>query len=256
MKKILGILIVVLCFLMQSSVLAKNENAIDNVKNDKKYKFEVKKSNNVFEPEEVNSSSEKTPANPLYPAKYTTDYIKDIRGEYTCSAKEEVFIVALDMLKGTTGEFSRNAILGKNLTGKSVKITFKDLKAVKPEYDSFDALGWRKGNTLYIYVNQKHNHSPAIAIAALLAHEACHQDQYNSLAEETYAWTMEAAVWCELLELYPDYELGQDALVQREMTLKKLFEKGNYTNKYIKKTVHTNESYQNIPETSPGFEDL
>lgn len=241
---------------MQGFAFAKTEKSIDNAKSEKNYKFEVKKSNKIFEPDDFSASSDKKSANPLFPAKYTPDYIKEIKGDYTSCAKEDIFIVALDMLKGTTGEFSRNAILGKNLTGKSVKITFKDLKAVKPEYDSFDALGWRKGNTLYIYVNQKHNHSPAIAIAALLAHEACHQDQYNSLAEETYAWTMEAAVWCELLELYPDYELDQDALVQREMTLKKLFEKGNYTNKYIKKTVHTNESYQNIPETSPGFEDL
>ena len=97
---------------------------------------------------------------------------------------------------------------------------------------------------------------PAIALAALLAHEAIHQDEYNSLAEETYAWTMEAAVWTELTELYEDYVYEPGSLVHRENTLKKMFEQGNYTNKYIKKSVYSNESYKTLPETSPGFENL
>ena len=67
---------------------------------------------------------------------------------------------------------------------------------------------------------------------------------------------MEAAVWSELVELYPDYELNLDSLVQRENTLKKIFERGNCTDKYIKKTVYSNAGYQNLPESSPGFEAL
>lgn len=194
--------------------------------------------------------------NPLYPAKYTPTYISDIKSEYKSVGKDEIFYVALDMLTGTNGSFSKNAILGSNLTGKPVKIEFRDLGAINKTYENYDALGWKRGKNLYIYINHKHNNSPAIAIAALLSHEALHQDEYNSLAEETYAWTMEAAVWTELLELYPDYELGIDSLVQRENTLKKLFEKGNYTDKYIKKSVYSNSGYQNLPETSPGFEAL
>lgn len=196
------------------------------------------------------------PVNPLYPAKYTTKYISQIKDEYRTIGKDEVFYVALDILKGTNGEFSRNAILGNNLTGKPVKVEFKDLSTINKKYADYDALGWKRGKGLYIYINQKHNTSPAIALAALLSHEALHQDEFNSLAEETYAWTMEAAVWCELLELYPNYELNVDSLVSRENTLKKIFERGNYTDKYIKKTVYSNEGYQNLPETSPGFENL
>jgi len=194
--------------------------------------------------------------NPLYPAKYTSEYIKQIKDEYSVVGKDEVFYVALDMLKGTNGEFSRTAILGTNLTSKPIKVEFKDLSTINPKYGTYDALGWKRGSKLYIYINQKHNTSPAIALAALLSHEALHQDEYNSLAEETYAWTMEAAVWSELVELYPDYELNTDSLVQRENTLKKIFERGNYTDKYIKKTVYSNEGYQNLPESSPGFEAL
>lgn len=194
--------------------------------------------------------------NPLYPAKYTKSYIEQIKKEYSAVGKDEVFYVALDMLKGTNGEFSRNAIVGNNLTGHPMKIEFKNLGQINKTYTDYDALGWKKGKKLYIYINERHNTSPAIALAALLSHEALHQDEFNSLSEETYAWTMEAAVWCELLELYPNYELGMDSLVVRENTLKKIFERGNYTNKYIKKTVYSNSGYQNLPESSPGFEAL
>lgn len=194
--------------------------------------------------------------NPLYPKKYTTKYIANIKDTYNVVGKDEIFYVALDMLKGTNGEFSRNAILGTNLTSRPIKVEFKDLSTINKTYATYDALGWKKGSKLYIYISHKHNTSPAIAIAALLSHEALHQDEFNSLAEETYAWTMEAAVWSELLELYPDYNIGLDSLVQRENTLKKIFERGQYTDKYIKKTVYSNAGYQNLPESSPGFEAL
>jgi len=191
-----------------------------------------------------------------YPKKYTQTYIKQITPTYKSVGKDEIFYVALDMLKGTGGEFSRNAILGNNLSQRPIKIEFRDLGLISPAYASFDALGWKKNKQLYIYINPRHKDAPPGALAALLAHEAIHQDEYNSLAEETYAWTLEAATWCEILEIYPESNNELHPLVIRENTLKKLFERGNYTDKYIKKTVHTNEGYRNLPATSPGFEDL
>lgn len=210
--------------------------------------------NKSIQKKQLNNSSEEV--NPLYPAKYTREYIKQIKDEYKVVGKDEVIYVALDMLKDTNGNFSRMAILGSNLTAKPVKVEFKDLSTINKNFATYDALGWKRGKYLYIYISHKHMNSPAIALAALLSHEALHQDEFNSLSEETYAWTMEAATWCELVELYPDYELPLDTLVQRENTLKKIFERGNHTNKYIKKTVYSNAGYQNLPETSPGFEAL
>ena len=35
--------------------------------------------------------------------------------------------------------------------------------------------------------------------------------------------------------------------------MKGKLEKGNFTNKYIKKTVYSNSGYKNLPLTSPGF---
>ena len=194
------------------------------------------------------------PAN--YPEKYTREYVDEITPQYKVVGKEEVFYVALDMLKNTSGNFSRLAILGNNLTEKPVKIEFRNLGEINKAYESFDALGWKKGKRLFIFINPRHKDAPPGALAALLSHEALHQDEYNSLAEETYAWTMEAAVWCEILKEFPESEDTLHPLVVREDTLKKLFEKGNYTSKYIKKTVHQNKGYENLPATSPGFDNL
>lgn len=191
-----------------------------------------------------------------YPAKYTYSYVKQITPMYKDVGKDQVLYVALDMLKGTNGEFSRNAILGNNLSGRPVKIEFRDLGTINPDYANFDALGWKKNKQLFIYINPRHKDAPPGALSALLSHEALHQDEYNSLAEETYAWTMEAAVWCEMRDIYPESNKEDDDLVKRENTLKQLFEKGGYTSKYIKKAVYANKGYQGLPLTSPGFQEL
>ena len=206
-----------------------------------------------FQPDVVEQESA---VNPLYPKRYTPEYIKEIKKEYRSVAKDEVIIVALDILKGTVGEYSKNAILGDNLSNRPISVRFKDLKTINPEYETFDAVGWKQGKKLFIYVSDKHVDAPAIALAALLAHEAVHQDEYNSLTEELYAWTMEAAVWTEMTQIYEDYDIPVGNLVQRENTLKKMFVQGNYTDKYIKKAVYSNEAYKKLPEVSPGFEKL
>lgn len=191
-----------------------------------------------------------------YPTKYTPEYISQITPTYKDVGKEEVFYVALDMLKGTEGMFSRNAILGNNLSQRAMRIEFRDLGQINQSYATFDALGWKRGRNLYIYINNKHRNAPAGAIAALLSHEALHQDEYNSLAEETYAWTMEAVVWNDILKMYPESNQESSELVKRENTLKRLLEKGDFTNKYIKKAVLSNSGYKNLPSYSPGFNDL
>ena len=193
------------------------------------------------------------PANVKLPAKYTQQYIDSISDEYKEISNEQLFHVALDMLKDTSGEFSRKALLGYNITQKPVKVMFKDLSEINEAYSSFDAVGWKKRGRLYVYINPKHEYAPPGALAALLAHEALHQDEYNSLSEETYAWTMEAIVWNEILKRYPESNNLESALVTRENILKQLLEKGNHTNKYIKKTVYANYGYKNLPLTSPGF---
>lgn len=178
-----------------------------------------------------------------------------LKKAYKKVTKDEKIYEALELMNGGLASFSRNAILGNNLTNKPMMISFEDLSKFGQTYSNFDALGWKKKERLYIYINKKHEDAPAPALAAVLAHEALHQDEFNSLNEETYAWTLEAAVWTQLSEKNPQYNDSMHPLVVRENTLKKLFIKGNYTNKYIKKTVYSNPGYQNLPSRSPGFED-
>ena len=199
-------------------------------------------------------SYEPVPSNVKLPSKYTQEYINSISEEYKDVSNQQIFHVALDMLKDTSGEFSRKALLGYNVTQMPVKVMFKDLSEINEAYATFDAVGWKKKGHLYVYINPKHEYAPPGALAALLAHEALHQDEYNSLSEETYAWTMEAIVWTEILKRYPESNNLESALVTRENVLKQLLEKGNYTNKYIKKTVFANEGYKKLPLTSPGFD--
>ena len=139
------------------------------------------------------------PPGVVLPAKYNQEYIDNLYDEYKKVTKEQLIMVALDMLKGTDGDFSRKAILGYNLSGYPIKIQYKDLASVNKAYANFDAVGWKRKKKLFIYINPKHQYAPPAALAALLAHEALHQDEYNSLSEETYAWTMEAVVWTDLV---------------------------------------------------------
>ncbi len=180
---------------------------------------------------------------------------ESLKKTYKKVTKDEKIMEALELMKGGLADFSRRAILGNNLSGEPMMVDFDDLSKFGQAYANFDALGWKKKERLYIYINKKHQDAPAEALAAVLSHEALHQDDFNSLNEETYAWTLEAAVWTQLSEKNPKYNDSMHPLVVRENTLKKLFIKGNYTSKYIRKTVFANPGYSNLPSRSPGFED-
>ena len=184
-----------------------------------------------------------------------TEYYKELKKVYKGVTTDEAVIDALEILKNTHGVYSYNAIMGDNLTGKKIKIEMKDLSEINPNYRDFDALGWKKNERLFIYINKKHNDAPPEALAALLAHEALHQDEFNSINEETYAWTYEASIFTKLAQKDTALLEIHHPLVTRENTLRKLFIKGNYTSEYIKKAVKSNKGYATLPSRSPGVED-
>lgn len=190
--------------------------------------------------------------NPAIPEDYIDSETQKV---YRGVSKEDKIIGALEVMKGGISDYSRSAILGENLTGKPVKIQFRNLAELNEAYADFDALGWKNKNRLYIYINEKHKDAPKEALAAVLSHEAIHQDELNSINEETYCWTLEAAVWTSLTEKNPTLEKINHPLVERENTIKRMFIKGNYTDKYIRKSVLSNAGYQTLPSRSPGFED-
>ncbi|MDD3419109.1 MAG: hypothetical protein PHE78_00755 [Candidatus Gastranaerophilales bacterium] len=175
--------------------------------------------------------------------------------KYKICTKDEALMTALYSMEGSMADFSRRAILGENLTGKPIKVQFKNLGEIDPKYQNYDALGWKIGSRLYIFINDKHKTAPPQALASLLSHEAMHQDAFNSTNEETYAWTMEAATWTNYIKKNPTLQTQTEyPLVRRLNTLNDLFVKANYTDKYIRKVVKTNDGYRDLPVRSPGFE--
>lgn len=232
MKLKIFVISIIMASMMQSSVFAGVENGLDMEKM------------NAVQTEEGMSVNK--------PDFDTDSYYK----KYKKITKDGVIMQAMELMNTENiSKFSYKTLMGNNLTEKPFKIEFKNLFEINPEYASFDAFGWEKKNTLYIYINEKHRNAPPEAIAALLTHEAVHQDRFASLNEETYAWTLEAATWMKLSEKNPSVIDNPSSLVTRENMLKKLFEKGDYSNKYIKKAVYTNPGYKKLPTRSPGFED-
>ena len=190
-----------------------------------------------------------------YEYEIDTEYYKELKKTYKGVTSDECIIDALEILKNTMGAYSYKAIMGDNLTGKKIKIELKDLSEINPNYRDFDALGWKKNGRLFIYINKKHNDAPPEALAALLGHEALHQDEFNSINEETYAWTFEASIFTKLAQKDSKLIEINHPLVTRENTLRKLFIKGNYSSEYIRKAVKSNPGYANLPSRSPGFDD-
>lgn len=189
------------------------------------------------------------------PVELTEKDFKNLE-KYKVCTKDESIMIALYSMEGTMADFSRKAILGENLSGKPVKVQFKNLGEIKTEYQNYDALGWKIKDRLYIFINEKHRTAPPEALASLLSHEAVHQDAFNSTNEETYAWTMEAATWTDYIKKNPDLQNKTDyPLVRRLNTLNDLFIKANYKSTYIHKIVKTNDGYRDLPVRSPGFED-
>ena len=179
------------------------------------------------------------------------------KNEYSRVTKDPRIISALDCMVGTTGEYSRNAILGSNVTGRAIRIEFKDLTKFSKAFSTFDALGKKKGKQLYIYISTRHYNAPPEALGSLLSHEALHQDDFNSKDEETYAWTFEADVWLQMKKRNPKLESLQSdpfSLITRENTLGELFVEGNYSDEKIRALVESNPAYRDFPQRSPGFD--
>lgn len=165
-------------------------------------------------------------------------------------------INAINLMGNATSNWAQKAILGDNVSGLPIKVQFKNLASISPSYSNFDALGWKDGRQLYIFINRKHRNAPPEAIASLLSHEAVHQDEHCSLEEETYAWGYEASAWIQMKKNNPSLNQiprNQHALVDRLNTLEKLFKTANYSTKNIRNVVYTNPGYKGLPIHSPGF---
>lgn len=182
--------------------------------------------------------------------------IKLLQEKYSEITKDELILLALDLLKNSKQAFIIDSLLGKNLTKKPIEIGFRNLFGFGKQYRNFDGVGWRDNGRLYIYIHEKHRNAPPEAIASLISNLEVHQDEEDSINEQAYALTREITTWKELTESNTSIISNDNALVKRENRLLKKFSQGNNIDSAVKKFVSSHSSYKNLPETSPGFGSL
>lgn len=186
-----------------------------------------------------------------------TDTIsKADKEQYSEITKDFQIIEILEIMKNSPAKFAYEKILGNNQSKKPIKLIFKDLSALNPQYKNYDAVGWKRGIQLYIYINPKNTKASKEALCALIAGRALHDDETDSINENVECIMIEAMTWDYFVDKNPALENEQsDLVVKRENILRKYFILGNKTDKYIRIIVKKNPIYQGLPETSPGFED-
>lgn len=161
--------------------------------------------------------------------------------------RDQQILDALKLLAGTRGESSL-----QHVVQRPVRIFFKNLGELNKQVKDFDALSWLSSNgQQVIFINIKHQNAPPAALAALIAHEAMHDDPQNSIQEETAAWQIEGLVWMELKERDPWLQTipnGRSSLVDRLNRIESAYRQNT-----LASLVRDNPGYHGLPETSPGF---
>jgi hypothetical protein len=161
---------------------------------------------------------------------------------------DEALVQALRLMSQTPGAQSSFHLIAD----APVRVVFKDMKTLGKGLANYDALSWisNQGEQV-IFVNEKHRQAPPQALAAMLSHEAMHNDPYNSLNEEVAGWQEEASVWQAFKKGEPVLDAiapGTSALVDRENRLDMEAQKGT-----LDAFVRNNPGYRNLPDKSPGF---
>jgi hypothetical protein len=152
------------------------------------------------------------------------------------------------------------------------RLLFRVLEELDPQYKDYDALSWMgpEGEWL-IFIHAKHLQAPPPALAALIAHEALHNDLENSLQEESVAWQREAMVWLELKRQWPLLQglvatpprtvatspVAGQAMAQHSTALLHRLQRISqaYLQGKLAALVKQHPGYQHLPATSLGFAD-
>jgi hypothetical protein len=165
---------------------------------------------------------------------------------YHC-AHEPVLVQALQHLSESTAHETTN-----KLVAHGTRLLFKDMREMGPLYRSHDAVTWvTHDGRQVIYINQRHQTAPPQALAALISHEALHDDPHNSLQEEYSAWQQEGRTWQDLCQRYPELKriaLKTIPLVDRLNAITLLMQQHR-----LEHEIRTNTAYRQLSEHSPGF---
>lgn len=161
--------------------------------------------------------------------------------------RDDAIMQAFQLMQGSQGEPSLRRIVTKPM-----RVLFKDMKTLHKRLKNYDALSWISSyGEQVIFINEKHRDAPPEALAAMIAHEAMHDDEFNSLSEETASWRHEAEVWIEMKSRNPelaDIPPGTHPLVDRLNDIET-----HHRNGTLEAFVHELPGYQGLPEVSPGY---
>jgi len=147
-------------------------------------------------------------------------------GEYQGITRNQEIIQALNILKNTDAKWVIDVAKGNNKSQRPIRIMFQDLEKMSPAYKTFEAVTCVDANNkIYIFINSKHKEAPIQALAALLSHEVLHQDDVNSILEETKAWTNEAKTWNMFVKKNPELASTEGKLVKRLNKLATIYRK-------------------------------
>lgn len=161
--------------------------------------------------------------------------------------RDQSILEAFDRMVGSPGEPSLQIIVDK-----PVRVFFKDLGSLSKRVKNYDALSWLSAQgEQVIFINEKHRNAPPEALAAIIAHEAMHNDVDNSIQEEIAGWKKELEVWQQLKHNNPNLASipdGQYPLVDRLNRIEVEYKAGRLDN-----FLRNNPGYSGLPEHSPGF---
>jgi hypothetical protein len=169
---------------------------------------------------------------------------------YLRCTRDMQIMQALTLMEEGQGQASLRRIVNKPM-----RVIFKDMKSMNKALRNYDALSWisNQGEQV-IFVNDKHRDAPPAALAALISHEAMHEDEFNSVTEEVQSWQHEASVWMEMKARNPELskiQPGLHPLVDRENRIEEEYRKGT-----LARFVRSSPGYKGLPEASPGFANI
>lgn len=130
----------------------------------------------------------------------------------------KLFTIA-ELLKDTpVKDIVYSALKGENITHFPISLVYENFSKEKKYkqikgYKYIYVAGWKKGDLLYISVNEKCKNAPNEAIASAIAGVTVHQDLDLSINEETYSYFIKGMLWNYFSDINPNLKNDKSTLV-------------------------------------------
>lgn len=179
--------------------------------------------------------------------------IKALKKTYKKVTRNIGLMRSLELMKNSPASGAYEKIMGNNPTLNPMKVKYKNLGAIKPEYRNFHAMSKVKRKKITINVNSKYKTSPFAAQSAAIAGMTAHVDKKESVNELVYSKTLEAFLWNYYLKKNPDLKADKSPLTISENRLLRLYKQYPRTSREIEKAVRKQRSDIKYTWESTGY---